>query len=292
VKIWDAVNEMLWEAAPKNLPQRHWPHLESMDNMVDYISKVLKWAREEDPEALLCINDYGLGANNREGLKDKYGTPVSAASQRKRYVELVRRLGDAGYPPNLMGIQARPAWVFPTDQVAFYDELSEAGVPLSITEFWANASFLRQEANREAIESEEWRSIEERNTTEAYTEEEAEAMRDEFVLNYLTCAFGHPNVDSFYFWGFIGNGVRFQPGTGSGHEIQPVYEKIYRLIHEEWKTKLKLTTDREGKLRFEGFCGEYALRVSPQPGEAPALGHRFNIDKNSPLNQAVIRTVL
>ena len=73
VKVWDAVNEMLWETHPKNLSKRVWPYTETVENMVDYISKILKWGREEDPEALFCINDYGISKVNREGLIDETG---------------------------------------------------------------------------------------------------------------------------------------------------------------------------------------------------------------------------
>jgi len=42
VKLWDAVNEMLWEPALKNLADRNWPHLETLDNMAEYIPVVLR----------------------------------------------------------------------------------------------------------------------------------------------------------------------------------------------------------------------------------------------------------
>jgi hypothetical protein len=151
--------------------------------------------------------------------------------------------------------------------------------------------YLLQQANREAIESEEWRSIEERNVEKAYSPEEAEAMRDEFALNYLTVAFGHPAVHSFYFWGFMGSAVNFGPGTTSGHELAPIYEKMRQLIWEEWRTSLKLVTDGEGKLRFRGFCGDYSLRIQPKGG-GPASGHRFSLDKQQPEHHFVIPTLL
>jgi endo-1,4-beta-xylanase len=291
VSVWDAVNEMLWETAPANLSQRVWPYTETLENLTGYIGKVLRWAREEDPEAKLAINDYGISGNKRSGLTDQRGNPVSAASQRQRYVELVQRLGDVGTAPDLLGLQGRPAWVFPEDQVAVYDELAEAGVPLTVTEFWPGLDYLLQQANREAIESEEWRSIEERNVEKAYSPEEAEALRDEFALNYLTVAFGHPAVDSFYFWGFMGAAVNFAPGTTSSHELAPIYEKMRQLIWEEWRTSLKLVTDDEGKLRFRGFCGGYSARLNPATG-GPAYGHRFSLDKAQPEHRFVIPTVL
>lgn len=289
VKVWDAVNEMLWEPHPKNLEKRHWPYLETMDNMVDYISKVISWGREEDPNALYTINDYGLSMTKNNNLKTKDGQLVTAESQRKRYIELMNRLGDVGVSPNLMGIQCHTGWLSPSEQMAFYDEMSTAGIPLTVTEFWANVNELKK-MPREKVESEEWRSLGNIEKYQDLSDEELEEIRDQYVLNYLTCAFAHPNIDSFYFWGFMGMGVKFRNDRDSSHVIQPVFEKVQNLIQKEWNTTCSLKTDREGKVNFRGFCGDYALHLKPDGG--PAIGHAFQIDKNQPLNSITIKTVL
>jgi len=289
VKIWDAVNEMLWEPHPKNIAQRHWPYLETMDNMVDYISKVISWAREEDPNALFTINDYGLSMTKNNDLRTREGTLVTAESQRKRYIELIQRLGDVGVSPNLMGIQCHTGWLSPSEQMAFYDEMSTAGIPLTVTEFWANINELKK-MPREKIESEEWRSLGNIEKYQNLSDEELGEVRDQFVLNYLTCAFGHPNIDSFYFWGFMGMGVRFKNDYNSGHEIQPIFTKVKDLIQKEWHTSLKLITDSNGKVQFRGFYGDYALKI--KQGEKPSIGHFIKIDKYQPLSSFTLKTVL
>ena len=293
VRVWDAVNEMLWETAPKNLPNRVWPYTETIDNMVDYIGKVLKWGREEDPDALYCINDYGIGKTNRDNLVDQNGNPVTAELQQDRFVELAKRLGDAGLPPNLVGLQTRPAWLFPADQMALYDKISEAGIPITITEFWPSTSYLKNEETRQKIESEEWRTFQEENIGKELSDEEIERMRDEFVLNFMTCAFGHPNIDSLYFWGFMGNAVQFRrPAPNSSHILAPVYEKVRKRIHEEWNTALTLKTDNNGKLRFKGFCGDYTARIEVADSDNPAIGHSFQVDKACDLNAYTFKTIL
>ncbi len=291
VKVWDAVNEMLWETAPKNLPERYWPYTETTENMADYIGKILRWARAEDPDAQYAINDYGIGKTNRDSLTDHRGDPVTAERQQDRYLALIQRLGDEGNPPDLIGLQTRPAWLLPTEQMALYDKLSEPGIPLTITEFWPSDRYLRNESDRTAIESEEWRSFEEKNLGKELSEEEIEEIRDKFVLDFMTCAFGHPNVDSFYFWGFFNNAVRFGPSPTSGHTLAPIYEKVRKLIHEDWKTSLTATTDSEGRLSFRGFCGDYAARLTPEGGSSP-IGNRFYVDRNRRVNEITLKTVL
>jgi len=292
VKLWDAVNEMLWEAAPKNLASRQWPHTETMENMVEYISLVINWARQEDPDALYCINDYGLGYSERSDMTDQNGKPVNAAIQRKRLIELTRRLGDAGASPNLIGDQGRPAWLLPSAQIEIYDELAETGIPLSITEFWASQNDLNSESGRRIIESEEWRTLGEKKINKAYTPEEMHQIRDEFVINFMTCAFGHPNIHSFYFWGFMGDAVRFGDDTLSNHTFNPVYDRIKNLIHNEWNTRLTVKTDMDGRVKFRGFCGDYSVRIKTNVENEPAHGITFRIDKDCEMNHYTFKTII
>ncbi|MCD8483344.1 MAG: endo-1,4-beta-xylanase [Verrucomicrobia bacterium] len=107
VKLWDLVNEAMWEAAPKNLPHRHWPHMESEDNICEYIIPVMRWAREEDPDAQFIINDYGMELDSPgKELIANDGSTVTAASQRARYTALARRLCAEGAAPDGIGMQA------------------------------------------------------------------------------------------------------------------------------------------------------------------------------------------
>jgi endo-1,4-beta-xylanase len=292
VKLWDAVNEMLWEAAPKNTALRQWPHVETMENMVEYISPVIKWARSEDPDALYCINDYGLGYSERNDMTDQNGNPVNAAIQRKRLIELTKRLGDAGSPPNLIGDQSRPAWLMPSAQTAIYDELGETGIPISITEFWAGTNELRSPNGKKIIESEEWRTLEGKKTGTEYSDEEMQLIRDEFVINFITCAFGHPNIHSFFFWGFMSDAVRFSDPALSNHTMNPIYDKIRDLIHKEWNTRLSIKTDLQGMVRFRGYCGDYSLRIKNGNENAPAIGLTFRIDKECELNRRTFKTII
>lgn len=292
VKLWDAVNEAMWEPAPKNLPNRTWPYTETMDNLVDYIAKVIRWGREESPGAKFVINDYGIGVVNKDGLTDQNGNAVTTQRQRTRYLELVERLCDAGYPPNTLGLQSHTGWLNPSEQAELYDQMAAAGLPLSITEFWAHTKSLMPGGKEEKIlSSEEWRSMGETKTREDLTEEEAEAIRDQYVMDYLTVAFGHPAVESFYFWGFMGMASRFQPGLGSGHTLKPLYEKVRQRIHEDWKTRITATTNEQGQVTFRGFCGSYLAKLESQPGQT-RIGHPFAVDKAAPDTRLVFKTVL
>lgn len=258
VRLWDATNEALWEPAPKNLHRRNWPHLEDMEAIVDYVAPVLRWCREEDPEARFLINDYGTESEPSSPYPPSPadGSAVTAARQRERFLQLVRALGDAGQLPDAVGLQSHTGWVKDhAEQAAVYDVYAASGLPVHITEFWAHGSHLEKLG---------------------VPLPEIEELQAEYMANYLTCAFGHPGVEAFFFWGFMGSAIAW--GKRSGHVLKPAFERIRKLIHDDWKTSFEGVTDDEGHLELEGFYGSYTLRTVP-PGMDFEQGHRFIHDR-------------
>jgi endo-1,4-beta-xylanase len=258
VGIWDAINEPLWEASPAHLKQRNWPHLESAAEMADYIEPVLRWCREEDPDAAFLVNDYGLEQDPPSGPpRASDGTAVSAALQRRRLLELVRELADRGSAPDALGMQAHTAgWLSPAQQWAVYDELSSPGLPLHVTEFWADIDHLLAQGMSQA---------------------DAEQLRAEYASDYLTCAFGHRSIDAFFFWGFMDQAITW--GEYSSHELRPMYARVRGLLREEWRTRLRATSDAEGIVRFRGFPGQYAIRCGAGPARRSV---RLHVSRQSP----------
>lgn len=256
VAIWDAVNEPMWEASLANLASRHWPHLEPIENIVAYVEPVLRWCREEDPDACFLVNDYGMELDHSRGARANDGSVVTAASQRRRYLALWRALQDRGTAPDALGLQSNSGWMSHAHQWSVYDEFAQAGVPVHVTEFVARTSELEQ-AGLPADE------IAERHA--AYAEQ------------FLTCAFGHPNVQAFFLWGFLGSAVRWS--DCGGYQLKPADHRIRRLIRESWHTREKLTTDDDGVVRFRGFYGDYAARFAA--GNGLPRGQAFRVERGA-----------
>ena len=263
VAIWDAINEPMWEPAFKNLASRDWPHLDPIAEIADYIEPVLRWAREEDPDARYVINDYGLELDPPTGApKHKDGSLVTAKRQRLRFLELMRELQNRGAAPDALGLQSHTGgWMPHADQIALYDEMATSGLPVHITEFWADTKHLDPAKIPQPVIDE---------------------LQAEYVANYLTCAFAHPAVETFFFWGF--NALRWI-GTRSGHELTPVYHRVRRLLREEWLTTAELTTDSEGNARFRGFTGEYRLR---HPTPLGLRGVAFQVSKQAGMPLTIV----
>ena len=247
LKLWDVIHEPMWEAAPKNLPHRHWPHLETLDDICDYIVPVLRWAREEDPSAQFIVNDYGMELDPADWvIRHKDGHPVTAKSQRDRFVALFRRLREIGAAPDGLGMQAHTGtWMTPAEQHSILDEFAESGTRLHYTEFWAEDKHLHGAKLAPDL---------------------IDRLKAEYVANIMTVAFAHPAVDSFYFWGEISKSFGFKTDHNSGgiptssHTPTVVYERVRKLLREEWMTRETLRSDADGRVRFRGFLGDYQLR--------------------------------
>lgn len=240
VKIWDAVNEPMWEPAFKNLSKRDWPHIDPIPEIADYIEPVLRWCRDEDPDALFLVNDYGMELDPPKGPpKTRDGRAITAMGQRDRFLQLMRELQDRGTPPDGLGMQSHTGgWQNGADQHAMYDQMGSCGIPVHVTEFWANIKHL---------------------IDRGMSENDALAAQAEYVGDYMTVAFGHPRVASFFFWGFMGAAVKFHDDH-SGHETTPMYDRVRTLVKQTWRTRLTATTSNDGIVRFRGFFGDYSVR--------------------------------
>ena len=98
ITIYDAINEPMWEPAFKTLPEREWPHITPISDIADYIEPVMRWAREEDPDATYLVNEYGVsfGDHTPCAVPSNDGSTVTPDSQFHRYLDLLVELRQRG----------------------------------------------------------------------------------------------------------------------------------------------------------------------------------------------------
>jgi len=243
VNLWDLCNEMLWEPSLRHLPQRNWPHLEPIDEILTYLEPAVHWAKVENPNAIYALNDYGLVDTTAPG--------VTSAQQRSRYVELVQEMHRRGCAPDAMGTQCHVAsWYSAQEFTTHLQELSEGGLPIQVTEFWA-----RPKDNP---------FIEQMNA-----QEQQQALND-YVEMIYSLAFAHPQVSHVTYWGS-------REWFDEDGNATPLYQAIYQLIKSKWHTSESMTTNAEGEVAFQGFYGDYKLQITDPGGNMhPAflnLGH-------------------
>jgi endo-1,4-beta-xylanase len=245
IDAWDVVNE------PTHT--RPWPGTKST---ADYVEACLRWARQANPNALLIVNEYYV-VQDTEGEGPFY----------KLIEELLRR----NAPFDAVGLQAhepRADW-YPLDQVektlATYAKL---GKPIHITEFTPTSSGKPISGNyRKGV----W-------------DEEAQA---DYAEQFFRICFGNPAVDCIVWWDLCEAKAWLEGGGLLHKDLTPkqVYNRIRRLLREEWRTRVEARTNREGKVKLRGFCGEYELTVKTR-GDVQTK--RFQLKPGTPVQAVFI----
>jgi hypothetical protein len=226
------------------------------------------------------LNDYGLETPWPSDLTSNTGVKVTHLLQRKRYIELIQALRAAGTAPNALGLQGHGQdWQMPTDQMAYYSEMAAAGLPMHITEFWAHTDHLKKAGVRLKADNGDFTTEQYQNQgAPQYTQKQIDEIQAEYVKNYLTCAFGHPAIEAFFFWGFMGMAVDFKEDDLPAYELKPVYHAVKKLIKEEWHTQELLQTNSDGVVRLRGYQGKYSLRTAISPGASMLAGSTFDLN--------------
>ena len=229
IQRWDVVNESIDQANRGLMPD-------------DYTYKTYQWAMQYFPENVLFnTNDC-----------DMHGGPS------RRYVEIIRDLIDRGIRVDHVGVQmhifnpkeagqiAEGADILtPTKLYAVLDCLTEAERPIHISEVTISA--VDESPNCEAVQA-------------------------IITRNLYRLWFSYPTAMGITWWNLADGGAAPGEPSLSGMfttEIQPkkVYEVMNRLINHEWKTKLTLKADKDGKVTFRGFKGQYRVSWKDKSGK-------------------------
>lgn len=237
VDLWDVINEVVIM-----------PIFDKYDNAVTRICKdkgriglvkeVFVAAKEANPNATLLINDFN--------------TSIS-------YEILIDGCLNAGIPIDAIGIQSH-------QHQGYWgaDKLEEVlarfehfGLPIHFTE----NTLISGDLMPAYIEDlNDWQVPEWPTTPEG---EERQCREWEEMYRIL---FSHPLVEAVTGWDFA-DGAWLGAPSGlirKDNSVKPVYERLKKLIREEWWTDTFVTTDENGFATFEGVLGDYLLSDGPR----------------------------
>ena len=237
VDLWDVINEVVIM-----------PIFDKYDNAVTRICKdkgriglvkeVFAAAKEANPDATLLINDFN--------------TSIS-------YEILIDGCLNAGIPIDAIGIQSH-------QHQGYWgaDKLEEVlarfehfGLPIHFTE----NTLISGDLMPAYIEDlNDWQVPEWPTTPEG---EERQCREWEEMYRIL---FSHPLVEAVTGWDFA-DGAWLGAPSGlirKDNSVKPVYERLKKLIREEWWTDTFVTTDENGFATFEGVLGDYLLSDGPR----------------------------
>lgn len=196
----------------------------------DITLKMARWMKEEDPGAILYLNDYDILTGRR--LDD--------------YVAHISELLAAGVPVEGIGVQGHlHAESFdPAELKRSLDVLAQFGLPIRVTEFNMPGQRSRFHDDRSLVLSP--------------GEEEAKA-RD--IVDYYRICFAHPAVTGILMWGFW-EGANWIPASSlyrRDWSPTPAAEAYRDLIFKEWWTRWEGTADESGRCEVPAFFGIYRI---------------------------------
>ena len=250
IDIWDVVNEPVntvpWDVAlqdtANNNDLRYNVSGYGTGDFAGWVEQSYKWAYEANPGGDYILNEYFT---------------LAIPEIRDRFYDLIKELRRRNTPISGIGIQGhepREMWFSPVEMYRTFDLYSEFGLPLHITEFIPQSAGKSITGWREGIWTEE---------TQA-----------EFAEQFYTLAFGYPSIASITWWAFTDRNVWLEGGGLLDEEYnpKPVYDRLRRLIREEWMTRdLQLVTGQGGKASFRGFFGRYEVTVTLPDGNRKVL---------------------
>jgi GH35 family endo-1,4-beta-xylanase len=199
------------------------------DVMIDWF----KLANRADPKCRLFLNDFGILEGGR------------SSAHRQHFYDSIKFLKEGGAPIGGIGIQSHFGAMLPSpvEMLGVFDQFSEFGLPLELTE----ASF----------------NLDDR-------ELQADYMRD-----FLIASFSHPNVHGIMLWGFWEN-RHWRPQAAlfsADWTMRPHGKAWMDLVHKEWMSDAKAHTNAMGSAVTRGFLGDYQITVKQGERTKTATAH-------------------
>jgi GH35 family endo-1,4-beta-xylanase len=193
-------------------------------------------AREANPRAVLLLNDFD----------------VSAA-----YECLIEGCLEAGIKIDAIGIQShmhQGYWGMEKTQRVL-ERYAQYKLPIHFTE---NTLVSGTIMPAEIVDLNDYQ-VEEWPTTP-----EGEARQAREVVTHYKTLMAHPLVKAITWWGLEDGGWLKAPSglLRIDQSRKPAYEALEKLIKGQWWLgPTKMMTDENGRVRVEGFAGEYSLEL-------------------------------
>jgi endo-1,4-beta-xylanase len=241
VDMWDVINEVVIM-----------PIFDKYDNgitrlcrdigRIPMVRMVFDAAREANPGATLLLNDFDMSA---------------------AYECLIEGVLEAGIRIDALGLQSHMHQGYWGEEktLGILERFSRYGLPIHFTETTIVSGEIMPpeivDLNDHQVDS--WPSTPEGEARQA----------DEIERHYKTLL-SHPAVEAITYWGMSDAGMWLGAPGGfvrTDGTPKPSYDRLHRLVNTEWGVDDVLVTDAEGRLRFNGFLGDYRLEHQGRTAE-------------------------
>jgi GH35 family endo-1,4-beta-xylanase len=201
----------------------------------DITLRMAGWVRQEDPGAVLYLNDYDILTGVR--LKD--------------YVAHIRSLLDQGVPVGGIGVQGHlHGETFDPGAVhGALQELSQFNLPIRVTEFNMPGQRSRFYKDRQL----------------KLTAEEEQA-RAKALVDYYRICFSYPRVEGILMWGFWerANWIPVSSLYRADWTPLPAAEAYRDLLFRRWWTRWQGKADAQGRCEVRAFFGTHRVQSGSQ----------------------------
>jgi endo-1,4-beta-xylanase len=199
----------------------------------DITLQMAQWIRQEDPKAVLYVNDYDILTGAR--LED--------------YIRHIRTLLEQGVPIGGIGVQGHlHGDTFDPQAVRnALEKLSQFKLPIRITEF--------------NMPGQRSRFYQDRNLRLTEAEETAKAQA---LVDYYRICFACPRVEGILMWGFWA-GANWIPASSLYRRDWtplPAAQAYRDLVFGRWWTRWQGRTDAQGHVQVKAFFGQYRVRAA------------------------------
>jgi len=188
------------------------------------------WVRQEDPQAVLYLNDYDILTGRR---LDDY------CAQIRKLLDQGVAIGGIGVQGHLHGDSFDPAIL-----QSSLDRLATFRLPIRVTEFNFPGQRSQYYGRRGARLSDE--------------EEQAKAKA---IVDYYRICFAHPAVEGILMWGFW-EGANWIPLSSlyrRDWSPTPAAEAYRDLVYRQWWTNWRGRTDESGRCQVPAFFGRHRV---------------------------------
>ena len=233
IDMWDVINEAVIMPVFDKYDNGLTRLCQAMGR-IKLIKTVFETARETNPSATLLINDFD----------------VSPA-----YDILVEGCLEAGIQIDTIGIQSHmhQGYWGVEKTLKVLDQFTRFNLPIHFTETTLVSGQLMPP---EIVDLNDYQV-----TDWPTTPQGEDRQAEETLLHYKTL-FAHPLVEGITWWDMSDGGWLNAPAgllrrDGSS---KPAYDELLKLIKGEWWTSpIKLATNNQGEIRFNGLFGDYEL---------------------------------
>ncbi len=233
IDTWDAINEAVimpvFENGENGITRICW-----QNGRVATVRMAFETPRQANPNAFLLLNDFDMST---------------------AYECLIEAVLEAGIKVDALGLQSHMHQGYWGEEktLKIIDRFARYGLPIHFTETTILSGHLMPP---------EIEDLNDYKVSDWPTTPEGEARQADEVVRHYKTLLSHPAVEAMTYWdmtdlAWLGAPAGF---VRKDFSPKPSYDAMLGLIKGEWWLEpTKMTTDAEGRLRFNGFLGDYEV---------------------------------